>query len=446
MSGYCRVKVAGPQRWADLALPGTVPVASLLPQVIEVCSPEADGTRPAGWALVDGAGDPVPPEGTLESAGVRDGAVLTLRPMTAPGRPAHVDDVRGAVEDRVDESGGIWDPSATLAFGLLLAGTGPLAVLGAMEYLRPSPGNIGVAAAGALFTLVLAVFAGRRRMRTVAAVLLGAACLWGAAVGALSVLLVSGAQPLALAAFGLAGALLVSAIGWALDESGLAYLSALGVLTAAGGVLAGVGMFTDPAQGVRAAAVALVLAVGALPRLALAMGGLSGLDYEVRHSGQVETGRFEETLTSSDRLLFGLVLGTAAAGALTVPLLAAVGGGPPDVLLAALVAVLLVFRSRLFDRIRHALPLRLGGALGLGAAAIGAYGLLPAAGPWLPALALAAGAVLALLSRIRLAEVPRASLRRTLNGIEVVVVIAACAVLAWSMGLFALVARLTGSI
>ncbi|MDA2806235.1 type VII secretion integral membrane protein EccD [Nocardiopsis suaedae] len=446
MSGYCRVKVAGPQRWADLALPGTVPVASLLPQVIEVCSPEADGTRPAGWALVDGAGAHIPPEGTLESAGVADGAVLALRPVTAPERPSHVDDVRGAVEDRVDGTGGIWDSSATFAFGLLLAGTGPLAVLAVMEYLRPWPGNIGVAAAGALFTLVLAVFAGRRRMSAVAAVLLGAACLWGAAVGVLAVLLFSGAQPLALAAFGLAGALLVAAVGWALDESGLAYLSALGVLTAAGGVLAGVGTFTDPAQGVRAASVALVLAVGALPRVALVMGGLSALDYEVRHSGQVETGRFEETLTSSDRLLLGLVLGTAVAGALTVPLLAAVGGGVPDVLLAALVAVLLVFRSRLFDRVRHALPLRLGGALGVGAAAVGAYGLLPALGPWLPALALAAGAVLALLSRIRLAEVPRASLRRTLNGIEIVAVVAVCAVLAWSMGLFALVARLTGSI
>lgn len=446
MSGYCRVKVAGPQRWADLALPGTVPVAGLLPQVIGVCSPEAEGTRPAGWTLVDGAGVPVPPEGTLESAGVVDGDVLTLRPVTAPERPAHVDDVRGAVEDRVDEGGGIWDPSATFAFGLLVAGTGPLAMLGVMEYLRPAGGNIGVALAGALFTLALTVFAGRRGMRTVADVLLGLACLWGAATAVLTVLLVSGPHPPALAAFGCAGALLVAAVGWAVEESGLAYVAALGVLAAAAGVLAGVGMVTDPAQGVRAMAVALVLVVGALPRVALAMGGLSALDYEVRHAGQVETGRFEETLTSSDRLLHGLVLGAAVATALTVPLLAVVGGRVQDVLLAALVAVLMVFRSRLFDRVRHALPLRLGGTLGLGAAAIGAYPLVPALGPWLPAATLAAGAVLALLSWVRLAEVPRASLRRTLNGVEIVAVIALCAVLAWAMGLFDLVARLTGSI
>ncbi len=71
---------------------------------------------------------------------------------------------------------------------------------------------------------------------------------------------------------------------------------------------------------------------------------------------------------------------------------------------------------------------------------------MPALGPWLPAATLAAGAVLALLSWVRLAEVPRASLRRTLNGVEIVAVIALCAVLAWAMGLFDLVARLTGSI
>ncbi|MFW5415791.1 type VII secretion integral membrane protein EccD [Nocardiopsis sp. CNT-189] len=443
MSGYCRVKVAGPQRWADLALPGTVPVAGLLPQVIGVCSPEADGTRPAGWTLVDAGGAPVPPESTLEAAGVLDGDVLTLRRVTAPERPAHVDDVRGAVEDRVDESGGIWTSSTTFAFGTLVAGIGPLPMLAAMQYLDPSPLNIAVAAAGALLCLALGVFASRRGMRAVSGVLLGAACAWGASASVLAALLASGPDPLVLGVFGCVGALLIAAVGWALNETGLAYLAALAVLAVSGGVLAGTGMFTDPAQGARAAAVLLVLMVGALPRMALSMGGLSALDYEVRHSGQVATDRFEETLTSSDRLLHGLVLGCALAAAAAAPLLVLLGGRTQDVLLAALVSLLMVFRARLFDRIRHTLPLRLGGTFGLGVSALGAWTLLPSLGPWLPALTLAAGAVLAVLSWVRLADVPRASLRRTLNGVEIVLVIALCGVLAWSMGLFDLVVRLT---
>ncbi|WP_338022796.1 EsaB/YukD family protein [Allosalinactinospora lopnorensis] len=46
MSGYCRVTVTGPQRWADLALPGTVPVATILPQVVWVCSPTPRAPTP----------------------------------------------------------------------------------------------------------------------------------------------------------------------------------------------------------------------------------------------------------------------------------------------------------------------------------------------------------------------------------------------------------------
>ncbi|MBB4934240.1 type VII secretion integral membrane protein EccD [Lipingzhangella halophila] len=444
MSGYCRVTVTGPERWADLALPGTVPVATILPQVIWVCSPDPEGTDSAGWALTTARGESVQPEVSLESQGVVDGDVLLLHRETARDRPAQVDDVRGAVEDRIDESAHIWRPSTTFAFGLLLAAIGPLAVLAVMMYLRPAGANVSVAALGALMSLGLMGYAGQRSMTTIGHVVLGAACLWGAGTAVLAVDLLSGApQPLVLAAFACIGALVIAAIGWMIDELGLVYLAAIGVVTVAAGVLAAVGIFVDAAQGVRAVVVLLVLGVGVLPRIALAMGGLAGLDYEVRQVGQVDTERFEEDLTSSDRLLLGMVLGGAVSVTAAVPLLVVVGGALPDLLLAALVSLLMVFRSRLFDRISHVLPLRLGGVLGLGVAALGSIGPLPAIAPWLPALILAAGAAVAVLSGVRLADVPRASLRRTLNAVEIVVVIAMCGVTAWAMGLFHWVAALT---
>ncbi len=52
--------------------------------------------------------------------------------------------------------------------------------------------------------------------------------------------------------------------------------------------------------------------------------------------------------------------------------------------------------------------------------------------------------VLASLSWVRLTDVPRASLRRLLNWTEILVVIAMAGVFAWAMGLFGLVARMTG--
>jgi hypothetical protein len=212
----------------------------------------------------------------------------------------------------------------------------------------------------------------------------------------------------------------------------------------AAAVLVVVGIFTEPVQGVRSMGIALALCVGALPRVAMVMGGLSGLDYEVGRSGQVPTERFEDTYGNTDRLLLGIVLGAAVSGGAVTVLLAVLAQGLPDLLLGGLLSVLLVLRSRLFDRIRHVLPLRLAGVLGVGATGVAVVGEYPFMGPWLPLIVLMAGIVLGVLSWVRLTDVPRASLRRLLNWTEVLVIIGMSAVFAWAMGLFAFVARMTG--
>ncbi|WP_017569568.1 type VII secretion integral membrane protein EccD [Nocardiopsis halotolerans] len=443
MSGYCRVTVTGPERWADLALPGTVPVATLMPRIIEVCAPDEEGTEPAAWTLTTLEGHPVRPDEPLENAGVYDGDVLTLDRRTAPSRPAHVDDVRGAVEDRVDETGHIWNPTTTLSFGLLVAAIGPLLLLGLMTRLSPSAWHLGIAAAGTLFTVAVMLLAARRPLPAVAHVLFATACVWGAVTAVLAATLVTSADPLVMAAFGLSGALLVAVIGWATHETGLAYVTGLGVLAVTAAVLVVVGIFVAPVQGARAMGLALALCVGALPRVAMVMGGLSGLDYEVGRSGQVTTERFEDTFGNTDRLLLGVVLGAAVSGGATVVLLAYLATGLPDLLLCGLLSVLLVLRSRLFDRVRHVLPLRLAGVLGLGATGVAAVVEYAFLAPWLPLAALVAGVVLGVLSWVRLTDVPRASLRRILNLTEILVIIAMCAMFAWGMGLFAFVQRMT---
>ncbi|MGW9348780.1 type VII secretion integral membrane protein EccD [Nocardiopsis flavescens] len=444
MSGYCRVTVTGPERWADLALPGTVPVAALMPRIVEVCAPDTEALEPAAWTLTTVDGSPVHPDEPLEGAGVHDGDVLLLERRTAPGRPAHVDDVRGAVEDRVDGTARIWNPTTTFAFGLLAAVIGPLAVLGVALRLHPSSWHLAVAVLGTLFAVAAMLAAARRPLPAVANVLFAAACVWGAVAAAVAAGLVTRSEPLVTLAFALVGALLVAAVGWALHETGLPYIAGLGVVALAAAVLVVVGIFVSPVYGARSMGIALALCVGVLPRVAMVMGGLSSLDYEVGRSGQVATERFEDTFTNSDRLLLGIVSGAAVTGGAVVVLLGAMAAGLPDLLLCGLLSALLVMRSRLFDRIRHVLPLRLAGLVGFGAtgfAVVGEYGFLAA---WLPVAALLAGIVLASLSWVRLTDVPRASLRRLLNWTEVLVVIAMCGVFAWGMGLFALVARMTG--
>ncbi|MGW5877522.1 type VII secretion integral membrane protein EccD [Nocardiopsis terrae] len=438
MSGYCRVTVTGPDKWADLALPGTVSVATLMPQVVRVCSPGPDGLQAAEWSLARVDGTPLPAGGSLREAGVLDGDVLVLRRETAPERPGFVDDVRGSVEDRVDGTAWLWRPSTTLGLGLALAALGPLLLALVMAAVRTAPADLAVAPLGLLVSLGLLWLAGRRSLPGVAHAVQVAACGWGALTAVLAVLAVGGAPPapVALALFACAGALAAAAAGWALDHALLPYLAGLSVVTGSSVPLVAVGLFVDGPMALRLLSVLLVLGIGALPRMALALGGLSGLDYEVRQVGRTDTGRFEAGLATSDRLLLGSLLGVVAATVAATALLALTGEGARDLVLAAFVSLVLLMRSRLFDRVAHVLPVRLGGVCGLAVA-----GAVAASGSgWslalAPAAALLVGTAVAALSAVRLTDVPRASLRRTLNGVEVAAVIGMCVAAVWALGVY----------
>lgn len=438
MSGYCRVTVTGPEKWADLALPGTVSVATLMPQVVRVCSPAPDGLQAAAWSLTRVDGTPVPSGASLSEAGVLDGDVLVLHRETAPERPSFVDDVRGSVEDRVDETAWLWKPATTLGLGLVLATLGPLLFALTMAVVRTAPVDLAVAPLGLMVSLGALWFAGARSLPGVAHAVQAAACGWGALTAALAVLAVSGAPPapVVLALFASSGALAAAAAGWALDNAMLPYLAGLSVVTGASVVLVAVGLFVNGPMALRLLAVLLVLGIGALPRMALALGGLSGLDYEVRQVGQTDSERFETGLATSDRLLLGSLLGAVVVSVAAAALLASTGEGARDLTLAALVSLVLLLRSRLFDRVAHVLPIRLGGVCGLAVvgavAATGAGWTLALA----PAAVLLAGTAVAALSAVHLTDVPRASLRRIFNAVEVAAVIGMCVAAVWALGVY----------
>ncbi|MBR8743430.1 type VII secretion integral membrane protein EccD [Nocardiopsis sp. MG754419] len=441
MSGYCRVTVTGPDRWADLVLPGGVSVAALMPQVVRVCSPGDDGLRSAGWSLVTVEGTPVPAGGSLADAGVRDGDVLLLDRVTAPDRPSFVDDVRGTVEDRIDERAWLWKSSTTFGFGLALVALGPLLLTVGLTFLRTSPLDLTVALLGLLTALGALWLSGSRSLPGVAQIAQVAACGWGALTVVLAVLAVSTApaSPVTLALLACFGALAASAAGWALVNALLPYLAGLSVLTVCAGLLVAFGLFADGPMAVRFLAVLLALGIGVLPRMALALGGLSGLDYEVRQVGRTENGRFEESLATSDRMLLGTLLGVAVASAVAICLLAFAGDGGRDLVLALLVSLAMVMRSRLFDRVSHVLPVRLAGVVGLGATGAGAALEYPWALGALPVVALVLCAAVAALGMVRLTDVPRASIRRLLNGVEVAVVAAMCVAAVWALGVYEVV-------
>ncbi|WUH98889.1 type VII secretion integral membrane protein EccD [Spirillospora sp. NBC_00431] len=455
--GYRRVTVAGPRRRADLALPAGVPVAVLLPRLMELCAPVHDGapagdeTEPAAWRLARLDGRPVPPPESLEAAGVADGEVLTLSPRSVVVRPAEVEDVRGAVEDRVDASSWIWGPGATFGFAMVLAAAGPLAVAvragWATAWDLPAgtaAGRAGCALAAALLA-VAGVWAcggrpgfGRPVFGRVALgrVVLAAGCVWGAFAAAQAGAAASEGtpSPAALAALAATGALAVAGLAWFRAPAALPFVSGTAVAVAATGVVSAGSALDEPAQGLRTAAVLLVLAVGALPRAAMTLGGLASADQQARDQGRIPAGRVDDRLHATEELLIGALSGTGCCVVVATVLLAT--GGVRDQLLAGVVALAAVLRSRLFDRGAHILCVRVAGVAGLGAAGFALAAERDWPTGWTPVVALAVVVAVAGLSAVPLAPVPRARLRRLLDWTEPVVIVAMIAAAAAAFGLF----------
>jgi type VII secretion integral membrane protein EccD len=89
---YCRLTVLAPRARVDVALPADVPVAELVPMVLELVGEPMFGLRPEPWRLSGAVGGPLPPGATLAQLGVPDGELLRLAPDAPPPPPPMFDD------------------------------------------------------------------------------------------------------------------------------------------------------------------------------------------------------------------------------------------------------------------------------------------------------------------------------------------------------------------
>ena len=119
----CRLTVVGPARRVDLAVPATVPLGEMLPWLLRHALDEDDLGEP--WILQRLGEEPLDPESTPETAGLRHGDVLYLRTESAALPAAEFDDVAVGVASALSERGGMWRPSFT---GRLLLGLACLAL------------------------------------------------------------------------------------------------------------------------------------------------------------------------------------------------------------------------------------------------------------------------------------------------------------------------------
>ncbi|MGW2278233.1 type VII secretion integral membrane protein EccD [Streptomyces sp. NPDC001770] len=130
LAGLCRLTVRLQDRAIDLAVPADIPVADLLPAVLQFAGTEVEesGIEHGGWILQQLGRPPLDEEATLGSVELRDGEVLHLRPRAEAMPEAHFDDLIDGIATAMERQSGQWTEAATRRFLRGLTG-GVLAVV-----------------------------------------------------------------------------------------------------------------------------------------------------------------------------------------------------------------------------------------------------------------------------------------------------------------------------
>ena len=358
--------VVSPDRQVDLSLPGSVPLSDLIGQLLQLCTDHDDRSAPVVWTLRPLGGSTLALTSTLQSAQIRDGAVLELYPRSERTLPTRVEDVRDATEDAVDQTVGSWSRRDSTTAALLTLSGLAVVLLARPDLWAGSSGDglpVAAGAAGAL--LWAAVRVARQDLLVAAHGLLAAGLAWAGALALTATtpsLVTSASLPAASRAALCAAAVLTAAaiVSWAVPRLA-AWVAAAAVCLFATLGWAGMELIgRGPEQTVAFGCVVGVLGLGILPRASLAAGGLAGLDYLVRTRGRVDPAAVVTAFARSRSLLNGALLASAALTAAGAVWLAH-AASPMEVALAAAVTCCLMLRARAFSQFLHVSALVLAG-------------------------------------------------------------------------------------
>ncbi|KQZ75945.1 type VII secretion integral membrane protein EccD [Nocardioides sp. Root151] len=437
-SGLVRVTVASGTRRVDLVLPGSIPVAELVPELARSVGLLDSSTVHGGYRVVTGDGRELVNDAGLTMQGVEDGGLLTVAAGVDDAPPRVYDDVVEAMADAVERDLEPWQPAAGRRTALVASAL--LLAVGGLAVLMQRGSDVATAAAGIISVLLVVgaiVLSHAQREREAAVCLAWMGAAYGAVLG---LMLVPDASLLGtpLAAAGL-GALVAGGVALV----GLAEGRALVIPTVVvGSVFAVVGLVSeaadlDPAKAFTIVLTLVVMAGSVLPWLAL---GVTRTRVQQLYSEaditRDPTSIDPETVRDDARLGHEILLAvTAAVGALLVlcaPL--AVSLGLAGTLLAVAASAVVMLRTRQYLSGTEVLAGLVAGTLGLVSTAAATLVLHP---DWraTEAVVLAAGAAVPLASTL----VPSsASVRRGRLGdlAEVAALLSLIPLLVLASGLF----------
>ena len=154
-SGLVRVTVASGTRRVDLVLPGSVPVAELVPELARSVGLLDAATVYGGYRVVTADGRPLANDSGLTLQGVEDGGGSTVTAGIDEESPRVYDDVVAAMTDVVEHDLKPWEPASSRRTALGAAGL--LMTLGAIAlYIQTGSTLAATAAATIAAALVVA--------------------------------------------------------------------------------------------------------------------------------------------------------------------------------------------------------------------------------------------------------------------------------------------------
>lgn len=410
-SNLVKVTVASSTRRVDLVLPGSVPVAELVPELARAVGLLDGATVYGGYRLITADGRRLAGDAGLLIQGVEDGGLVTVAAGADDPAPRVYDDVVEAMTDVVERDLKPWEPAAgrrtaLWAAGLLL-GLGGVALL-----IQGSDLAATAAALVAGVLLVGAIVLSRAEAEPEAAV----SVTWIAAgYAAIAGLLFAPSgpligQPIALAAAAAAVVGLAAVVGIGAGRALVLPVVLIGAIFCVTGLLVHADA-VDAAVMLTTVLVAVVVAGSVLPWLAL--GATSTRVDQVFNDADitsdpkpVEPDQVAEDARTAHEILVAVSAAVGLLLVLVAPL--AVSRGVTGTLLAVMACFVVMLRTRQYRTSPEVLVGLVSGVVGLGVVAVSVLWFHP---EWRPTAAVVLAASGALV--LAMALIPRGpSIRR----------------------------------
>ncbi|GAB3245702.1 type VII secretion integral membrane protein EccD [Nocardioides dilutus] len=404
-SGLVRVSVSSGARRVDLVLPGSVPVAELVPELARSVGLLNAATVHGGYRVVTASGRELSGESGLIVQGVEDGGLLTVTAGVDQPPPRIYDDIVEAMTDVVERDLEPWSPASGRRTALSAAGL-LMALGGVALFIQHDSLLAGIAAGVVAVVLVAgAVVLSRAQGEPEAAV----AVAWmGAGYAALGPLMLAlrDDQPFFGAALGSAGAGalvagLVCVVG--LGEGRVLTIppAVVGATALAAGLVLR-GLDVDAAVLLTTTLVLVVLAGSVFPWLALGVTGTNVDQLFTQADITADPGEIDPARVGTDaRIAHQILVATSATVGILLVLVAplAVSLGLSGTLLAVDACLVVMLRTRQYRTGTEVLVGLASGILGLASVAVSLLWLHP---DWRPTAAVALAATGAVLLAVTL--------------------------------------------